>query len=99
LESEYNVKTVFQTLTTTPRGAWWGIRRVARSVRRAARRGLGRQTARAFESEWSTISLAVEPGLAFEPFGASDLAREVRREERHRPAAGTVMPPKARQTS
>ena len=87
LESEYNVKTVFQTLPYT----------TARRVRLAAASGQADGVATAtlgssarlvedwdgdalalFESEWS-IGLARQwnPGLTFEPFGARDLARGV----------------------
>jgi peptide chain release factor 3 len=80
LESEYNVKTVFQTLPyTTAR------RVVGESAGSATLGSSGRlvedwdgKPLALFESEWS-INLARQwnPGLAFEPFGASDLAREV----------------------
>jgi peptide chain release factor 3 len=80
LESEYNVKTVFQTLPYTT------ARRVAGESAGSATLGSsgrlvedwdGKPLA-LFESEWS-INLARQwnPGLAFEPFAASDLTREV----------------------
>jgi peptide chain release factor 3 len=80
LESEYNVKTVFQTLPYTtarrvtgesPGNATLG------SSGRLVEDWDGRPLA-LFESEWS-INLARQwnPGLAFEPFATGDLAREV----------------------
>jgi peptide chain release factor 3 len=86
LESEYNVKTVFQTLPYTT------ARRV-RPATGAGQDGIASATLGSsarlvedwdgnalalFESAWS-INLVQQwnPGLTFEPFGASDLAREV----------------------
>jgi peptide subunit release factor RF-3 len=86
LEAEYNVKTVFNTLPYTT------ARRVRPATGSGpadpATATLG-SSARLvedwdgnvlalFESEWS-INLVQQwnPGLAFEPFGARDLAREV----------------------
>ncbi len=85
LESEYNVKTVFQTL---PYGTARRVVGPSRGSGSTGRPTLG-SSARLvedwdgnplalFESEWS-IDLARQwnPSLRFEPFGASDLAREI----------------------
>ncbi|MDB5070811.1 MAG: prfC [Candidatus Eremiobacteraeota bacterium] len=86
LEAEYNVKTVFQTLPyTTARR----VRAASGSGQADPATATLGSSARLvedwdgnvlalFESEWS-INLVQQwnPGLAFEPFGARDLAREV----------------------
>ena len=88
LESEYNVKTVFQTLPYTTARRVRGPSTGSGPADGVAAATLG-SSARLvedwdgdalalFESEWS-IGLAQQwnPGLTFEPFGARDLARGV----------------------
>ncbi|MBV9440469.1 MAG: peptide chain release factor 3, partial [Candidatus Eremiobacteraeota bacterium] len=80
LESEYNVKTIFQTLPYTT------ARRVRGDGAAAATLGSsGRlvedwdgEPVALFESDWA-ISLAEQwnPGLTFGPFGARDLGAQV----------------------
>ncbi|HYW55086.1 MAG TPA: hypothetical protein VE826_14025 [Dongiaceae bacterium] len=88
LEAEYNVKTVFQTLpyTTARRVLRQAQDRSGQADPATATLGSSARLVEdwdgnvlaLFESEWS-INLVQQwnPGLAFEPFGARDLAREV----------------------
>jgi peptide subunit release factor RF-3 len=80
LESEYNVKTVFQTLPYSTARRVRGENPGAATLGSCARlvEDWDGNALALFESEWS-INLAQQwnPGLAFEPFGARDLAREV----------------------
>jgi peptide chain release factor 3 len=80
LESEYNVKTVFQTLPYTTARRVTGENVGAATLGSSARlvEDWDGNALALFESEWS-IGLAQQwnPGLRFEAFGARDLAREV----------------------
>jgi peptide chain release factor 3 len=87
LESEYNVKTVFHTLPFTtarrvvpPTGSGQALSDGLPTLGSSARlvEDWDGNPLALFESEWS-IDLVRQwnPGLRFEPFGASDLAREV----------------------
>ena len=86
LESEYNVKTVFHTLPYTtarrvrPAGGSAQADPATATLGSSARlvEDWDGNVLALFESEWS-INLVQQwnPGLAFEPFGARDLAREV----------------------
>ncbi|MBV9440388.1 MAG: peptide chain release factor 3 [Candidatus Eremiobacteraeota bacterium] len=80
LESEYNVKTVFQTLPYTTARRVRGEGAATATLGSSARlvEDWDGNPLALFESAWS-INLAQQwnPGLSFEPFGASDLAREV----------------------
>jgi len=80
LESEYNVKTVFQTLPYSTARRVRGENPGAATLGSSARlvEDWDGNALALFESEWS-INLVQQwnPGLAFEPFGAADLAREV----------------------
>jgi len=87
LESEYNVKTVFHTLPYTtarrvvpPTGSGQALSDGLPTLGSSARlvEDWDGNPLALFESEWS-IDLVRQwnPGLRFEPFGASDLAREV----------------------
>jgi peptide chain release factor 3 len=80
LESEYNVKTVFQTLPFGTARRVRGENPAAATLGSSARlvEDWDGNALALFESEWS-INLAQQwnPGFAFEPFGARDLAREV----------------------
>ncbi|HWT06920.1 MAG TPA: hypothetical protein VN224_14250, partial [Xanthomonadales bacterium] len=86
LEAEYNVKTVFQTLPYTTARRVRSATGSGQSDPATATLGSSARLVEdwdgnvlaLFESEWS-INLVQQwnPGLAFEPFGARDLAREV----------------------
>jgi peptide subunit release factor RF-3 len=79
LESEYNVKTVFQTLPYALARRVAGEALASATMPSNARlvEDWDGEPVALFESPWS-IDLAKQwnPGLAFEPFGARDLARE-----------------------
>jgi peptide chain release factor 3 len=85
LESEYNVKTVFQTLPYTTARRVRGPATDAGAIAAATLGSSARlvedwdgEPLALFESAWS-VNLAQQwnPGLTFEPFGTAELAREV----------------------
>jgi peptide chain release factor 3 len=80
LESEYNVKTVFQTLPYTTARRVRGENVASATLGSSARlvEDWDGEPLALFESAWS-VNLAQQwnPGLAFEPFGTAELAREV----------------------